>query len=52
MTCGYECPECGSTNPPQIERSIEGSDRDGNRGVKVKWWICVDCGCEENDAPF
>ena len=33
-----------------VEETIEGADRDGNRGVKVTWKTCPKCGREDNNA--
>jgi len=47
------CPACGFEGLPDVEKTIEGSDRDGNRGVVVTWLNCPECGEDiESDCPF
>ena len=43
-------PYASAENSSLLEETIEGADRDGNRGVKVTWKTCPKCGREDNNA--
>ncbi len=38
-----ECPNCNSPNVLFKNSAIENTDRDGNRGIKVNYYVCEDC---------
>lgn len=47
-----KCPDCGSMEYYE-HHTIEGSDRDGRRGMLVTWIICANCECDLlSDLPF
>ena len=59
--CGYppidndtsQCPTCGYEGCGEIEKTLEGTDADGNRGVIVTWVQCPECGEDlDDDCPF
>ncbi len=41
------CPSCYSEKEPSHRYSYECTDRDGNRGQKIRWAKCPECGWEE-----
>jgi len=44
----FTCPNCNSHKEPKIATFNENTDADGNRGIKVTYVECVDCGYEES----
>ena len=42
-----KCPSCYSELEPSTKTTTEFTDRDGNRGQKVGWCVCPECGHEE-----
>ena len=56
LYCGYhplddfiECPRCEYIGIAEKDKTIEGADRDGNRGVVVTWLHCPECGENVDD---
>ncbi len=45
----FECPYCGSTKSPKVQKVYENSDADGNRGIWVTYVECRDCGEEVSE---
>jgi formate dehydrogenase maturation protein FdhE len=43
-----QCPICGSYDT-EIESYIDGTDRDGNRGIRRTELICHECNGEEEE---
>jgi transcription elongation factor Elf1 len=39
----FECPHCGSTKSPKVQKVNEYTDADGNRGMMVTYVECRDC---------
>ena len=42
-----ECPECGEQSFFPSGSEMYGTDRDGNRGVKLYYYTCSECGFED-----
>jgi len=42
------CPECGEQSFFPSGSEMYGTDRDGNRGVKLYYFTCAECGYEDS----